>query len=66
MPSSPCCVLRLRTLEIVDRPKQRQPAIAIRGGQARQVGGVDDQHGMKLEADRPGLNAAHAGKHQRA
>ena len=26
------------------------------------MGGVDDQHGMELEADRPGLNAAHAGK----
>ena len=31
-------------------------------GQAGQVGGVDDQDGVELEADRPRLDAAHAGQ----
>ena len=44
------------------RPEQRQPAVGVRRGQRRQVGGVDGQHAVELEADRPRLDVAHAGQ----
>jgi hypothetical protein len=46
---------------MVERPENRQPAVLIGRGQAGQVGGVDDQHRVELEADaRPRLDVAHA------
>jgi hypothetical protein len=57
-------VTRLRVLEVVDRPEQGEPAIAIGRRQARDVGGVDDEDGVELETDRSRLNAAHAGEHE--
>ena len=53
-------------LEVIERPEDRQPAMLGRRGQAGQVGRVDDQHGVELEADRrPRLDVLHAGQQQR-
>ena len=41
----------LRTFEVVQGPKNRQPTVGRRGGEAGQVGRVDHQHGVKLETD---------------
>ena len=57
-------VLCLRRFEIIERPENRQPAVRIRRRQAREVRGVDHQHRMEFEADRPRLNVAHTGQQQ--
>src|SRR5439155_1458554 len=46
-------VAGLRALIVVDGPKQRQSAVLVARPQRRQVCRVDDEHGVKLEADRP-------------
>src|SRR5262249_45861765 len=56
-PVAPALVARLRGLEVVDRPEQRQPAVPVRRGQGGLVGGVDHQHRVELEADGPRLDA---------
>ena len=59
-------VLRLRALEVVERPEDRQPAVGVGRGEAGQVGRVDDQHGVELVADAgPRLHVAHPGQEQR-
>ena len=59
-------VLRLRRLEVVDRPEDRQPAVLVGRGEAGDVRRVHHQHRVKLEAHaRPRLHVAHAGQEQR-
>ena len=59
-------VLRLRALEVVERPEDRQPAVGVGRAEAGQVGRVDDQDRVELEADAgPRLDVAHAGQQQR-
>jgi len=49
-------VLRLGGFEGVERPENGEPAVGIRRGNAGKVSGIDDQHGVKFEADRARLN----------
>ncbi len=59
-------VLRLRALEVVERPEDRQPAVGVGRGEAGQMGRVDRQHGLELVADAgPRLHVAHPGQEQR-
>ncbi len=55
-------VLGLRGFELVDGPEDREPAVAVGGSQAGEVGGVDDEDGVEFEADRSWLDVAHAGE----
>jgi hypothetical protein len=57
-------VARLRGLELIHGPKHRQPPIRIRRVETRQVRGIHHEDRMKLEADGPGLDVAHAGQQQ--
>jgi hypothetical protein len=58
-------VCRLRPLELIERPEDRQPPIALRRREARQMRGVHHEHRMELEPDRTRLNRAHARQQQR-
>ena len=64
-PVSLADVFGLRGFELVDRPEDGQPPVAVGGGEAGQVRGVDDENGVKFEADRAGLDVAHAGEEER-
>ena len=58
-------VAGLRVLEVVDRPKQGQPAIRIGGRKAGLINRVDRQDGMELESDRGSrLDVPHSGQEQ--
>ena len=53
-------------LEVVESPEDRQPALGVGAGEARQVRGVDNEHGVELEPDaRPRFDVSHAGQKQR-
>ena len=54
-------IASLGIFEIIQGPKNRKPSIRVRRGQARQMGGINDEHGVELETDRPRLNIAHSG-----
>ena len=56
---------RLRVLEIIERPEDRQPPIRIRRRDAGQMRRVHHQHRMKLEPHRPRLHVPHPGQQQR-
>ncbi len=58
-------IAKLRCLEIVDRPEERQPAIGWRQIAAGQMHRMHHQHCMELEADRTRLDVAHTGEQQR-
>ena len=57
-------VLRLRGLEVVERPEQGEQPVVLRGGLPQQVRRVDDEDGVELEADRVRLHVADAGQEE--
>ncbi len=58
-------VVFLGLLEVIECPEDRQPALLVGRCEARQVRGIHDQHGVKLEPHvRPWLNVAHPGQLQ--
>jgi len=50
---------------MIERPENRQPTFGIGRRKTGKVSGVDHQHRVKLEPDRPRLDVTHTGQQQR-